>query len=59
MNEARRLAIVLSILMALMIFISCNNQNSDVDHFQEGIELYHQGLFDEAIVELDLSLIHI
>lgn len=57
MNEARRLATVLSILMALMIFISCNNQDSDVDHFQEGIELYHQGLFDEAIVELDKAVL--
>ena len=40
-----------------MIFVSCNNEESNVDHFQKGIDLYHQGLFDEAIEELDKAVL--
>ena len=57
MKEHSRLTTILCICISVMIFVSCNNEESNVDHFQKGIDLYHQGLFDEAIEELDKAVL--
>jgi tetratricopeptide (TPR) repeat protein len=45
------------LLVSIILMTSCDSQSlSNVNHFEEGVNLYHQGLFDEAIEKLDKAV---